>query len=62
MQNKEMQRAPDLGTLLRLRENSIRKIMGKGTLARNSTLPVTDAAQRQRESADSEPKKAIDSD
>ena len=59
MQNTEMLRGPDLGTLLRLRENSIRKILGKGTLSRNLTLPVTDAAQRDCESAESEPKEPL---
>ena len=56
MQNEEKLKAPDLRTLIRLREDSIRKILGKRGLSRRSTLPVTDAPQPEQKSAGSERK------
>ena len=65
MQNEEKLKAPDLRTLIRLREDSIRRILGKRGLSRRSTLPVTDALQPEQKSAGSKQKKrssAVESD
>ena len=56
MQNEERLKAPDLRTLLRLRQDSIRKILGKRGLSWRSTLPVTDAPQPEQNSVGSERK------
>ena len=65
MQDSETLKAPDLRTLLRLRQDSIRKILGKRGLSRSLTLPVTNAPQPEQKSAGSKQKKrssAVESD
>ena len=65
MKESEMLQAPDLKTLIWLREDSIREILQKTGQSRRSTLPVTDALQPEQNSAGSERKKrssAVESD
>ena len=65
MQNTGMLKGPDLRTLLRLRQNSIREILGKKGLSRNLKRPATDAPLPEQKSAGSERKEcsgAVESD
>ena len=65
MKETEMLQAPDLRTLIRLREDSIREILQKTGQSRNLTLPVTNAPQPERNAAGSERKErfgAVESD
>ena len=57
MKESEMLQAPDLKTLVWLREDSIREILQKTGQSRNLTLPVTNAPQPERKSAGSKQKK-----
>ena len=57
MRNSEMSNPLDLRTLFKLREDSIREILGKEGLSRNLTLPVTDLTQPEQKSAGSKQKK-----
>ena len=65
MQNSEMLKTLDLKTLFKLREDSIREILGKEGLSRNLTRPATDAPLPEQKSVGSKRKEhsgAVESD
>ena len=65
MKETEMLQAPDLKTLIWLREDSIREILQKTGQSRNLTLPVINAPQPERKSSGSGRKErsgAVESD
>ena len=65
MKEAETLKAPDLRTLIRLREDSIREILEKTGQSRNLKRPVTNATQPEQKSSGSERKErsgAVESD
>ena len=65
MKETETLKAPDLRTLIRLREDSIREILEKTGQSRNLKRPATDAPLPEQKSVGSERKEcsgAVESD